>query len=185
MSTKTKLSLQLDTLKYDNKGIQISEPSADMVAQNLFDKVMEGETTALQVAEMINFTSKVGEILKKKEDITGKHKWNDLVREEIARHSNDGKSTVSAYGTKFSLTEAGTKYDYDVCEDPLWEYYDAEAKRIDKLKKAREKFLQSLSGPNPIGNVMIPETGEIFENVEVYPPSKTSTSTYKTELLKD
>ena len=184
MSTQAKVSLQLDTLKL-NKSLIISELSADGVAQKLYNQVLEGETSAVQVAEMINFVNKVGESLKSKEDETGKNKWVDLVRDEIKNNSDDGRSYTSKYGTKFSLFEAGTKYNYSVCGDPLWNYYNTQMEDIKKKMKVREKFLGSITDSFPVGNVMIPETGELHENVELHPPTKTSTSTYKTELLKD
>ena len=87
-------------------------------------------------------------------------------------------------GTKFSLAEVGTKWYYDKCGDPLWNYYNSEIERLDKLKKARETYLKTLTVVQPATTMVIPETGEIHEGVEVNPPLKTSTSSFKTELLK-
>lgn len=184
MAVKSKVTMELDTLKYQSKDVQISKPAASNVAQKLYEDVLNGQTSAIQVVEMINFITEVGSQLKTKEDDNGKNKWVDVVREEIIREAGDEKdTTTSKYGTKFSLAETGTSYDYEHCGDPLWNYYDREIKRLKDLQKEREKFLKTIKD-FVVMSFPDPETGELLENVELLAPIKTSTSSYKVELLK-
>ncbi len=181
MAVKSKIGLELDTLKYSSKDIQISKPAADNVAQRFFDQVMEGEISAMQVVESLNFFGEVEKCLKDKVSLTGNTKWTDLVRDEITKAGTDNKSAFSKYGTKFSLAENGTKYDYTVCNDPVW---NSLAKRIESLtteRKERETFLKTIKKV-VIMSFPDPETGELLENVELIGPIKSSTLKYITVL---
>jgi len=72
-------------------------------------------------------------------------------------------------GAKIELTEAGTTYDYKVCEDIVFN------RMVEELE-SRKKWLQSLKHPAPSVD---PLTGESFT---VNPPVKKSTSTVKISL---
>lgn len=183
MATKSKVTFELDTVKYQSTDIVISKPAADAVAQRFYDQVMEGEKSPTQIVEFINFVASVGDALKNKEDIKGKNKWVDLVREEIEKNGEKGKF-VSKYGTKFSLQEVATKYDYTKCGDPIWTNLNAQIEELKEKIKVRETFLKSLTTAVQM-SFPDPSTGELLENVNLFPPVKSSTSSYKTELLKD
>lgn len=185
MSTQSKVNLQLDTVKFSSNKLTVSEPSVNIVANNLYQKVLDGEVSAVDTYEAVKFIGDVADVLKKCVDENGKNNFTDLVRDEITLNLNGEKNIVTKRGTKFSLAETGTKWHYDKVRDPLWNYYASEIERLDKLRKAREKYLQTITTTQPIGTVAIPETGELHENVEINPPIKTSTSSFKVELKKD
>jgi hypothetical protein len=176
-----KFLIKLDDAKYD-KSLQISKNGVQQAADALYNKVLEGETSAVQVAEMINFVTQVATEVKKKTDDMGKNAFVDLVRDQIKANSNGDGTYVTKYGTKLELAETAVSYAFDACKDPLWDFYDQEIKKMDKLKKNREKFLKTITKEYPAGNILIPETGELHENVTLYPPIKTSTSSFKQTL---
>lgn len=185
MSTSSKVSLQVDKIKFSGNKVALTEPSATAVATQMYNRVLEGEVSALDTYEAVSFMAKVADQLKGCADELGKNKFVDLVREEIAANAEGGeKSVITKFGSKYSLAETGTKYDYSKCGDVLYNYYTKEAARIDKLVKEREKFLKALTTPIKV-SFPDPETGEMHEDVELIPPTKTSTSSFKLEIKKD
>jgi hypothetical protein len=143
---------------------------------------MEGHMSALDVAIMLKFVDETGKQLKELSDDDGRNTFVDLVREEIERNSDDGKSYTSKHGVKFELYEAATKFDYESCGDPVWNRLNKELEFLKVKLKERESFLKTLKESATL-NIMDPDTSEYFENVQIYPPTKTSTSTYKQTMI--
>ena len=67
-----------------------------------------------------------------------------------------------------SIVEAGTKYDFSQCGDPVYFSLVEEMKQLDKKVKERENYLKSIT-----------ELGEV---IFLFPPSKKSTTTFIVEL---
>lgn len=186
---KGKFLIQLDESKY-SKQLPICKSSVLQVAENLYNQVLNGEVTAVNTAELLKFMEEVIALTKKMTDPNGQNSFVDLVRGEIKTSGEDGKKTTSRYGTVLELAETGVKYTFDKCEDPYWKYYNTEVDKLDKKLKAREKFLKTVTTESfpkgmPVGNVIITETGEMHENVTIYAPIKTSTSSFKQSLLDE
>lgn len=161
----------------------ITKESIEGTAGRLYDMMMDGDLSPLSVAEFIKFTEDVTKILKSLSDETGNNKFVDLVRDDIIKNSNDGKSCLTNSGLKLSLTEAGTEYDYSECNDPIWNNLKIEIDTLNKTIKARQEFLRTIQGSMLI-SIPDPLTGELIENIEIFPPIKKSTSTYKAEIPK-
>ena len=183
-TTPSKITLQLDAIKFNSNKLSISEPSVGIIANQLYKRVLDGEVSAVKTYEAVKLIGDVADVLKKCVDENGKNNFTDLVRKEISDNLQGEKAYTTEKGTKFSLAETGTKYSFKTCGDKIWEYYDFEIERLTKLKKDREAFLKT------INNVVImsfpdPVTGELLENVELTPAIKTSTSSFKVELRKE
>ena len=184
---KGKFLIQLDESKV-TRSLPICKSSVIQVADDLYNQVLEGHVSAINTAELLKFMEEVIKEVKGKTDESGEHSFVDLVRDEIKANSENGKDHISKYGTKLELAETGTKYTFDKCEDPLWKYYKDESAKLDKKMKAREAFLKTIdptvhASGMPVGNIPNPDTGELYENVTIYPAIKTSTSSYKQSLL--
>lgn len=178
---ESKFFIQLDKAEY--KTPDISKKGSFVAANNLYNSILEGTNSAVQVAEMFKFVEETSKQLKELTDSNGKNSFVDLVREEIISNSDDGKSYVSKYGNKFELMEAAPKHDYSHCGDPIWNKLNSEIEKLKVRLKERESFLKGLKAKTDLMNVVDPYTGEIYENVELYPPIKTSTSTYKQTMI--
>jgi hypothetical protein len=89
----------------------------------------------------------------------------------------EGGKSFEKYNAKFQVKEAGTKYDYSVCGDPVVIELQAAADKATADLKARQEFLQAV----PISGLVItdPESGETNT---VYPPAKSSTTTVSVTL---
>jgi hypothetical protein len=103
-------------------------------------------------------------------------RFADYVREELAK--NGGKLTTAS-GAKIEVMEGGTKYHFDKCDDPELELLESAVLSANNSLKARQEFLKNV--PKEGIDVLAPYTGELCR---VYPPYKTSTSTYKVTLSK-
>lgn len=180
---QSKVTLQLDKIKFNSNKLAVSEPSVGIIANQLYQRVLDGEVSAIDTYEAAAFMGKVADSLKGQVDELGKNNFTDLVRDEIAKNQTD-KGFTTRFGSKFSLAENGTKYNFNKCGDKLWVYYESEIARIKKLKDEREKLLKALTAPMTV-SYPDPETGELLEGVELIPPTKTSTSGFKVELNKD
>lgn len=76
-------------------------------------------------------------------------------------------------GSEFSIVEAGVKYDYSDCNDPVYNEHLHNLETAKERIKERETFLKCIKEPMHFIN---DDTGEAFT---VYPPKKSSTTTLK------
>jgi hypothetical protein len=179
---ETNLQISLNETNY--RSFDLTKKGVITAAQNIYSDIMDNGTSAIRVAEMFKFIEETQKQLKEITDENGKNNFTDLVREEITKNSDDGKTYTSKSGNTFEIVEAGVKYDYSVCGDPIWNRLNAELESIKEKIKEREVYLKTIKSATPVGNVLDNDTSELHENVELYPPVKTSTSTFKQTLLK-
>ena len=134
---------------------------AEAVTNNLLEGLADPLKVHLQVKCM-------EDIIKQ---ITSNPVYRDIVVTEAAKY---GK-TFEQHNAKFEIKEAGVKYNYENCGDPILQSLEQQFEAIETDVKDRQKFLRSL-----------PESGmEILvddELVKVYPPSKTSTTSVTINL---
>lgn len=134
-------------------------------AKVLINLVHDGHAKATDVASRLEFIIKVA-----KQAIDG---LNDAVCDELEK--NGGKDTVN--GLPMEKIESGVKYDYSMCGSS--EYHRLKSKRdsLDFLIKEKEKFLKTLTKSTGVVN----EDGVVEE---LYPPQRSSTTTYKVKFAK-
>lgn len=158
---------QTTGLELFEKGLTKTEIKS--MASTAVESVLE-QGNALQVGEAL---SAMESFIK---EVKADKRFTEYIREEAAKHP---KGFVSNSGAKIECIEAGAKYDYSECGDIDYERMDAEMKGLKERISKREKFLQTI----PIeGITQVNEsTGEVYK---IFPPSKSSTSTYKVTLNK-
>ena len=76
------------------------------------------------------------------------------------------------------------RFNFYSCNDPILDNLNKQLEELKEAVKSRQEMLKTIKG-HMLVSFPDPETGELIENHEIYPPSLTSTTTYKTELLKD
>lgn len=125
------------------------------------EEALSGEYDPLEVLKQLRMAQKAIELLNKDEEI-----------EEAAQkqHAKYGQKTVELTGATITSKEVGVKYEYSACGDTEWERYKSAESNAIENRKAREKFLQSLTAPITIVNE---ETGE---TETINPAPKTSTT---------
>jgi hypothetical protein len=180
--TETNLQISLNETNY--RSLDLTKKGVMTAAQNIYSDIMDNGTSAVRVAEMFKFIEETHKQLKEITDENGKNTFTEIVRDEITKNADDGKTLVSKSGNTFELAETGTKYDYSVCGDPIWNRLTSEVETLKEKLKEREVYLKTIKKVTPVGNVLDNDTSELHENVELYPPVKTSTSSFKQTLLK-
>jgi len=180
MENNTNFLIKLDQTQYQTP--DITKKGVAQAAYNIYKAVMEGNMSAVDIAVMLKFVEETSKQLKELTDEAGKNTFTELVREEITRNSDNGKSYTTKHGVKFELYEAATKHDYEACGDPVWNRMNKEMELLKAKMKERESFLKTLSQPVTM-NVVDPDTFEVHESVQIYPPAKSSTSTYKQTMI--
>lgn len=143
----------------------------EQMASNAISKVME-QGNPLPVAEAISAFSYLVDKFKEMPD------FKEYVREEITKH---GKAYTSPSGAKLELFESVGKHSFDwfVCNDPKVIELIIDVDLAAEKLKQRQDFLKAL--PATGVEIVDANTGEV--NI-IYPPNKTSVSTYKVTLAK-
>lgn len=130
---------------------------------NVINEIKEGNTSPLKIHMQLKSTE---DLLKTLND---NPEYKNLLLDEAAKH---GKQ-FEMFNSKFQIKEAGTKYDYSVCQDSIYNDLQAELDAIQAKVKERQKFLQMI----PENGVVSPENGEM-----IYRASKSSTTTLAVTL---
>jgi hypothetical protein len=103
--------------------------------------------------------------------ITSNPSYRELTLDEAYKY---GKS-FEHYNAKFEIKEMGVKYDYSVCQDPVYNSLKNKLSILEDEIKAREKYLKAIL-PSGVETLLEDEI------VTLYPPSKTSTTTISVNL---
>ena len=146
-----------------NEFVKLEKPVSYNVDQ-VVKSIQDGEQNPLDVHLS---RVKMEKILK---GINDNPDIQDAVMKEFEKY---GERIVEYKGALLQQQEAGVKYDFSGCGDPVMDEY---LRQLDDLKlkmKEREKFLKNI----PVSGIVDPETGSF-----IYPPSKSSKTTIKTTL---
>jgi hypothetical protein len=145
------------------KSYAVSKQQIEDVKKNVIGMVVEEKLSPFTAMAFAKDLSKMAEAIEK----PARKIMNDLFE------SSEKSFEINGY--EFQKTEAGVKYDFSNCGDPVLEKLEADAARIKKEIDARKDYLKSLISLERSDTYIDPETGEQFE---VFPPAKTSTSTF-------
>jgi hypothetical protein len=137
--------------------------NADLIVQNVLKT-----GNVLEVVEQI---AALEAIIKQ---IKGTDEFKTYALEEVAKH---GKEFKSPSGAKIAPMESGISYGYEFCGDPELAELLAEQEQLEIKISDRKAFLKTL----PVAGMEILKDDEV---IQIYPPFKTSTSTYKVTLAK-
>lgn len=157
--------------------VTLSKTNAAAFHQQMKEMIMETGYGLMEYVEFLKFTEKL------KEQISGNSQagipedkeFTGMVRDEVAKY---GKSATTPRGVKIELAETGTSYNFSKCNDPELAKLEAEAVQAAEKVKQRKDFLKAVPAQ---GLEVLAEGGEL---IMVYPPSKSSKSSYKVTLPK-
>jgi len=160
----------MEIITFDNPlSIETSLTKSQLgtMAVNFVNNTIESGN-ALKAAEMIAQTETLVKLIKENKAL------KDGIRQEISKH---GKEYTSG-PVKMELAEVGTKYDFSQCGDNELNDLYATLEDVKAKVEEREKFLKNL----PLSGIdVITPDGEA---IHVYPPAKSSTSSYKVTIAK-
>lgn len=123
-----------------------------------------------RILEAVELVSVMEQFIK---EVKANPEYIDSVRTEVEKYGKI-KETESM---KIELAEVGVKYNFDVCGDPIIKDLQWQLDNLEAKVKERKEFLKTV----PLGGMSLVMDDEI---VTVYPPSKSSTSSYKTTIKK-
>ena len=149
--------------------LPISKSSLKLLADSAVNSLLEQGGFVYATERLSAMNEYIDSIRQDKRFIEG-------VRSEVELH---GKSFNTKDNTKIELAETGTKYDYSNCNDEEYIRLLAELEKAKEMVKSRENFLKGV--PSKGFEVTDTNTGEI---VTIYPPVKTSTSSFKVTINK-
>lgn len=134
------------------------------LAEQLIGIIENGEVNPLEAVVLMKSLSEVINTFLKDERV------KDAVISECARY---GKGEYPSFrGATVQIKESGVKYDFMACGDPLWTSCVTHEQEAAEARKAREKYLRSITKPK---SELDEDTGEIFT---LNPPARQSTTTY-------
>lgn len=149
-------------------GHSMTKTQIKIIAKTIIDELYNGN-----IIKSIDSIAKMELLIK---EIKSTPEFIDYAREEISKY---GKSVTTESGTKIELAETGTKYDYSVCNDNIYDGLLQMSESIKTQLKEREDFLKTIQASGM--QVLDDNTGEL---VTIYRPAKTSTSSYKCTISK-
>ncbi|CAB5218793.1 hypothetical protein UFOVP215_10 [uncultured Caudovirales phage] len=148
-------------------GAGLTKNQIKIIAQNSVNELLENGRI-LEAAEALSIMEKFIE------EVRGSKAFTDFVRDEIAKN---GKEIINSSGAKLELSEVGIKYDFSQCNDPILIQLEARFGGAKAMLDERKKYLKAI--PSLGVEVLIED-----ELVKLFPPSKSSSSTYKITLSK-
>jgi len=148
---------------------ELTKSQIQIVAEGYLDEVSKNG----KIIELTDLIAKMEYLIKQIRENKG---YVDEVRTELMKF---GREYVTPSGTKIELAEVGTKYDFTHCgSTELQELEELQDNTEARIKSVKE-FLKGL--PDEGMMVLNQSTGELEM---VFPPAKTSTSSFKTTLKK-
>ena len=145
----------------------LTKTQIKVIAQSSVNELMNNGRI-LEAAEALTVMENFIKEVRSSKDFT------EYVREEVGKN---GKDITNPSGAKIELAETGTKYDYSGCNDSALIEIESNLVEIETLISDRKAWLKTI--PAEGMEVVIGD-----EIVRVYPPTKTSTSSYKITLSK-
>lgn len=143
--------------------LSVSKSGIEIFSRQIIQSVQNGETDPLELLAFLKTLEKIVEAVKEG--------TKDNIKNALDKYS---EKSFDAFGVRFEKAEVGTKYDYSVCGDPIYNHRAQIAEEAAAQLKEREAFLKSLKEPI---NIVDDESGEL---ARVIPPLKKSTEGVKT-----
>jgi hypothetical protein len=147
-----------------------NKTNLERLTRRMVQLIEDGEVNPLDAIVKMHAMGKLVE------GVTKNIMVKDVVRAELERY---GTKTVKYEGVTFQLKAVSTKYDYSVCNDPIWQRLKNNADIANAALKEREEFLKAipLEGFTQVDQL----TGEVCTTVR---PEKRSEEGYSITIDK-
>lgn len=147
------------------KLLPATQTQIDVFSDQLIESVRQGEVNPLEVLVTLKAFEKMSDRVLKE------------IRDNFVTESEKHPERIFEFaGNKIEKAEVGTKYNYSICGDPVYNQRLKISQQAQEQLKEREDFLKTLKEPI----TLVDEgTGEI---ATIIPPSKTSTTSLKVTI---
>ena len=152
------------------KKIPTTKSEQESLASYFVKNVLNGEISAIEaVVQMKSINDTISLFLKN----------NEVRKSAIRELDRYGKGETPSYkGATIQIKETSVKYDFEGCNDPVWDKLNNAKKDIDEKIKNRESYLKLINGSK---TEIDEETGEIYT---IYSPSRSSSTSYAITFKK-
>lgn len=142
--------------------IPVSKRDIENLSSEIIKNIIDGEVNPLKVAQQLGAAEKMIKAVK-----------DDPIYKRLLLKEADSynERTFSTYGAQFQVKEVGVKYDYSVCNDPVYNDLQEQFKALQSQIKTREEMLKGI--PKEGLDVINEDTGELYK---LFPPAKSSTT---------
>jgi len=145
--------------------LPITQTQVDVFSDGVIESVKQGDANPLEVLTILKAFEKASERILKE------------IRDNFVTESEKYSERIFEFnGAKIEKAEVGTKYNYSICGDPIYNRRLEVSNEAGKLVKEREEFLKALKEPMTFVDE---STGEV---VKIIPPLKTSTTSLKVSI---
>lgn len=142
-----------------------TQTEIDRFSDGLIQSVKEGESNPLEILIMLRAFEKVS-----------KRVLSEIDENYLKEADKYPEKKFELFGATIEKAEVGTKYDYAVCDDTIYERLEVEFETAKRKLDERKEFLKVLKAPMPVIDDV---TGEC---VTIKPPLKTSTTGLKVSI---
>jgi hypothetical protein len=147
------------------KQFSISRTGVDVFSDGIIESVQNGEMNALELRAHCKAMESIIERVNKE---TQSH--------QLKEAANYPEDKFSAFGMEFTKADTYTKYDYSVCNDPVWNQLKKVLDSGNEQLKEREAFLKQVKKPL---TELDEGSGEI---ITIQPPKVTRTAGLKVSM---
>jgi hypothetical protein len=158
----------------------LSKTNAATFHQLVKERIFESGNGLFEYLETVKFFAAIDKVIHgdSASKLPADKEFIDYAREQI-KLKGDKETLTTPRGVKFANAEVGASYDFTKCADPVLAELEEDARQISEKVKARKEFLKTV---DPTGLVITSKVSG--ETIEIFPPSKTSKSSFKTTLPK-
>jgi len=148
----------------------VSKTNLERLTRHLVQLIEDGDVNPLDAIVKMHAMGKLVE------GVTKNIMVKDVVKAELEKY---GTKTVKYEGVTFQLKAVSTRYEYSVCNDPVWQRLKNNADIAAAALKEREEFLKAI--PLEGFTQVDPLTGEVVQTVR---PEKRSEEGYSITIDK-
>lgn len=142
-----------------------TQTQIDVFSDQVIESVRQGEANPIEVLVIMKAFEKAQERILKE------------IREHFVNEASKYPENAFDFnGAKIEKAEVGTKYNYSICNDPIYKRRLEISEQAKEQLKEREDFLKSLKEPL---KYIDEDTGEV---IRIIPPLKTSTTSLKVSI---
>lgn len=155
-----------NNLTMNNEWIPTKESIHEMT-NNFINPIIDGD---IQIEKGILILRAIKKAIEDAEEKI----YNDVV-DAIGKYGKDG---ASINGSKIIIKEVGVKYDFDNCNDAIWNDLNNQIRELMEKRKDREAFLKCIIKQTTLVD---DQTGEIYT---INPAIKKSTTGFQIQFAK-
>lgn len=150
--------------------IPVIKAGQKTLVERMKDALVEGEVDPIESIVKAKSLYEVLSVFLKDEDV------KECVEKECDKY---GKGESPNYcGAVVQIKEAGVKWDYKNCEDPLYDSLSLQMEELKQQMKQRETYLKTITSSK---TEIDEETGEIYT---IFPPVRTASTSYSVTFKK-